>query len=45
MLINVQTLTPKFCCSDVQHWMALAIQVVLVHPAFDHYAQLRHLDQ
>ncbi len=24
MLISVQTLQPKFCCTEVQHWMAVA---------------------
>ena len=24
MLISVHTLQPKFCCTDVQHWIAVA---------------------
>ena len=24
MLMSVQTLQPKFCCTEVQHWMAVA---------------------
>ena len=46
MLISVQTLQPKFCCTEVQHWMAVAsralasIHSVRITPSLGHLQQL-----
>ncbi len=45
MLISVQTLQPKFSCTEVQHWIAVASRCVRVHPLGEHHAHLRHLQQ
>ena len=45
MLISVQTLQPKFCCTEVQHWMAVASSALASIQSVEHHAQLGHLHQ
>ena len=45
MLMTVQGTTPKNSSIAVQHWIALTAMSFVVHPVFDHIAELGHLDQ
>ena len=45
MLITVQGTTPKYSSIEVQHCTALMSTFVVLHPAVDHDAELRHLHE